>query len=215
MHSNQTPGVTINNLHAQSKKMGVGPVAAIAVLALLVLVLVVSPPQLSSAVPSSSCPRATPPEKLTPTQAVDAETLQRLALEFMQHCSRRHPTDKRVTRLVGTWNRTVLQSDFPGDPRTVWGTFNKATGCLMMRMDRAKSMEEQLAIMLHELAHTSGQGHDDVWKEAYLFFLGVATQEMGWKVTLKCPTVCKSHAICARSNCPSCDWTPSFEHCIR
>jgi predicted metal-dependent hydrolase len=162
----------------------------------------------------ASCPRATPADRMTATQTVNRQTLQERATAFMTHCELRHSSDKRVRNLMRVWNRSVEQSNFAGDPATVWGTFNKATGCLMLRMDGAKSMEEQLAILLHELAHTSGESHDDTWKDCYLFFLGIATQEMGWRVTLKCPTACRSHAICAQSNCPACQWYPTFEACI-
>ena len=168
----------------------------------------------SGSTAQASCPRATPASKMTATQTVNHEALQKRATAFMTHCELRHGSDKRVQNLMRVWNRSVEQSNFPGDPATIWGTFNRATGCLMLRMDGAKSLEEQLAILLHELAHTSGDSHNDTWKDCYLFFLGIATQEMGWRVTLKCPTVCRSHAICAQSNCPACQWYPTFEACI-
>jgi hypothetical protein len=167
----------------------------------------------SGAGPAAACSRALP--SLTPEQSLTQAELAALATQFFEYCQAHEElkTDPRVRAMALRWNKHVLLSDFPGDNANVLGSFNKASGCLLFRYLPQKSRAEQLGIVLHELAHTSGASHDDAWRDAFLFFANVATEKLGWVVTLKCPTVCKTYNICSRTQCPLCDWSPAFESC--
>lgn len=159
------------------------------------------------------CSKALP--SLSPEESLTQDDLDKLARQFYDYvtASDEFKDDPRVRYLKLRWNKLVLLSDFPGDDSNTLGSFNKMSGCLLFRYMPEKSKPEQLGIVLHELAHSSGMNHDDAWRDAFLYFANIATKKLGWVVALKCPTVCKSYNICSRSLCPLCDWTPRFEGC--
>ena len=160
-----------------------------------------------------ACSKALP--SLSPEQKLTQDELDQLAKQFYDYvtASAELKDDQRIRYLKLRWNKLLLLSDFPGDEANTLGSFNKMSGCLLFRYMPQKSKPEQLGIMLHELAHSSGANHDGTWRDAFLFFANVATKKLGWVVSLKCPTVCKSYNICDRGLCPLCDWTPSYESC--
>jgi hypothetical protein len=168
--------------------------------------------------PTTKCPKSLSSQgKLSDVQAVSQKELDALAKQFMDYCSSTPgiQEDSRVIKLSSTWNKSVLLSDFPGEKSSVMGTFNKQTGCLLMRdLKDVKTLGEQLGIMLHELAHSNGFDHDDTWRDCFLYFINVATQKLGWIVSLKCPTSCKNYQVCEKSQCELCDWV-NFESCAK
>ena len=161
---------------------------------------------------TTACPRAL--RSLGPASSATEAELNRLARRFYEHCKATPELaeDKRVRALDLRWNKHVLLSDFKEDGSNVMGSFNKMSGCLLLRELPDRPRAEQLGIMLHELAHSSGWEHDEVWRDAFLFFCNVATQRLGWEVALKCPTVCRSYNVCSRQNCEQCDWI-DWERC--
>ena len=169
--------------------------------------------------PDAKCRKSFASQSKTPTseQSATQEELEASARRFLDYClaTPSLASDARVKNLARIWNRHVLLSDFPGDDSNVLGSFNTISGCLYFRPILEKSRPEQLGILLHELAHSSGAQHDDSWKDAFLYFVNIATSQMGWQVALKCPTQCKSYGICSRSNCENCDWLPNIEACIK
>jgi hypothetical protein len=162
---------------------------------------------------SGKCKKALP--SLSPEQRLTQDDLAKLARQFYDYVttSEEFKNDDRVRYLKLRWNKNVMLSDFPGDDANVLGSFNKLSGCLLFRYMPQKSKAEQLGIMLHELAHSSGANHDGTWRDAFLYFANIATKKLGWIVALKCPTVCKSYNICSKDLCPLCDWEPSFGGC--
>lgn len=84
----------------------------------------------------------------------------------------------------------------------------------MRDLKDVKTLGEQLGIMLHELAHSNGWEHDDAWRDCFLYFINIATQKLGWIVSLKCPTSCKNYQVCEKSQCELCDWV-NFENCAK
>lgn len=159
--------------------------------------------------PSGKCSKSLKAAgKLTREQTASQEELDSLAKRFVDYCSTdpNMSGDRRVINLTARWNRQVLLSDFPGDASNVMGSFNKESGCLMLRDMKEKPLSEQLGIMLHELAHSNGWNHDDEWRDCFLFFANVATEKLGWVVAMKCPTACKNYQVCSKSQCPLCDF---------
>lgn len=169
--------------------------------------------------PNAKCRKsyASQGKKATSEQSATQTELEASARQFLDYClaTPSLASDSRVKNLARIWNRHVLLSDFPGDDSNVLGSFNTISGCLYMRPILEKSRPEQLGIMLHELAHSNGAQHDDAWKDAFLYFINIATTQMGWNVALKCPVVCRSYGICNRSNCENCDYLPNIEACIK
>lgn len=49
-------------------------------------------------------------------------------------------------------------------------------------------------LFLHELAHTNGAGHDDVWKDAFIAFLRVARDELKWGCSDQCAKMLSKNA---------------------
>ena len=169
--------------------------------------------------PNTTCKKsfAAQGKKHSLEEKATQDKLEVLAKQFLDHClaTPALASDTRVRNLARIWNRHVLLSDFPGDDANVLGSFNTISGCLYFRPVLEKTLPEQLGILLHELAHSNGAQHDDKWKDCFLFFVNIATTEMGWSVALKCPTQCKSYGICSKSNCENCDWLPNIEACIK
>jgi hypothetical protein len=168
--------------------------------------------------PTTNCPTSLSAQnKLTKTQAVSQDELNVLAKQFVDYCAATPgiKDDPRVLALTATWNKLILLSDFPDEKANTLGTFNKFTGCLLLRdLKNVKSLSEQLGIMLHELAHSNGWNHDDTWRDCFLYFINLATQKLGWEVSLKCPTSCKNYQVCEKSQCEYCDWI-NFENCAK
>ena len=169
--------------------------------------------------PNAKCRKsfASQGKKPSSEESATQAELEASARQFLDYClaTPSLAADVRVRNLARIWNRHVLLSDFPGDDANVLGSFNTLSGCLYFRPVLEKTRPEQLGIMLHELAHSSGAQHDDEWKNAFLYFVNIATTQMGWSVALKCPVVCRSYGICNRSNCENCDFLPNVDACIK
>lgn len=166
--------------------------------------------------PTTNCPQSLAAKgALSEQQAVSQKELDALAKQFFEYCTTTpgFKDDPRVLKLAATWNRQVLLSDFSEEKSNVMGTFNKETGCLLLRdLKNVKTLGEQLSIMLHELAHSNGWEHDDAWRDCFLYFINTATQKLGWIVSLKCPTSCKNYQVCGKQQCEMCDWI-DFDKC--
>lgn len=62
-------------------------------------------------------------------------------------------------------------------------------------------------VLIHEVAHaaTRNGNHTAEWRDAYVFLLRLATEQMGWDVTLECSS-CRYYGVCGPGHCPSCTW---------
>lgn len=152
-------------------------------------------------------------------------TLGAYATRFATHLAKNHATDPRAQNLLRTWNGTVQVST-----RNTGATFYTRNGCMVMNpyyetkleaSGRKKNMRalprtpgsqpgmddfgRLLTRMLHELAHSTGLGHDAAFYDAQRFFLRVASGEMGWPLKTTCRVCCHSAEPC-ESACPKCIW---------
>lgn len=149
-----------------------------------------------------------PPERCTRTsndpQALElAAVLESRALQLVQHLKARYTTHPITRDLIARWNGRILPSREFANPN-VKASFNKSTGCLYMRLDETRTTEQWLGILLHELAHASGNSHDEAFRKAWMFLLNVATRDLGWGVALHCQNACSSYLLCAPQDCELC-----------
>lgn len=132
-----------------------------------------------------------------------AATLEAACAHLVRHLAARHPQHPTTRDLLEKWNGRVLPTREFSSP-SVKASFNKATGCLYVRLDETRAVEQWLGIVLHELAHASGNSHDEAFRQAWKFLLNVATRELGWNVALHCRTACSSYLLCAPQDCELC-----------
>lgn len=166
------------------------------------------------------------------------QVLRARATAFAQHLEANYPDDRRTRRLFRRWNGTVHMSSKDRGPieDQGGGTFHPS-GCLVLnpynetrhanhskknKLDGIKTpgtlpgMDDfgrLLARLLHEMAHSSGRGHDAEFYDAQRFFLKIASEEMKWPLVVNCRVCCHSTAPC-REACPKCTWMePPNESC--
>ncbi len=163
------------------------------------------------------------------------QVLRARATAFAQHLEANYPDDRRTRRLFRQWNGTVHMSSKDKGTEEDTGASFSSRGCLVMnpyferaRAGRAKMLAgintpgtlpgmddfgRLLARLLHEMAHSSGRGHDAEFYDAQRFFLKIASEEMKWPLVVNCRVCCHSTAPC-REACPKCTWMePPNESC--
>lgn len=151
----------------------------------------------------------------------DAETLRWLTArvsEFTGHLRARHPADDRTRALLAKLREVRLLPAAESAARGgSWmnGKFKHSTGQLFVAATdgrgRPRTRSSLLKTLVHELAHATrfkeeGEtSHSQRWKQTWLWFLEIATQELGWSVDIKCAE-CTFYGLCDRSQCPKCNW---------
>lgn len=149
----------------------------------------------------------------TPT-ALFMDALRDNMRTFLRHLVTYHPGDIRTQKLMATYSGALVNTDeFPR--RTIRGSFSKETGIMKLRVSDPDLSDAQVrAVLLHELAHTSGYEHDVEWRDTFLFFCNVATRELGWDVNLSQPHNCRAHAICSAGMCALCGFEDQRKHTV-
>lgn len=122
---------------------------------------------------------------------------------FLRHLDMHHESDARTLRAMQAWNGRVkiLRS------RDVSVRFSRNTGCLLINPDVLVTWDENMLInaLLRQLAHMTCCAYDSKWLDAYVFYLRIATEELGLKVDVKCSD-CKNFGLCYEVMCPKCSW---------
>lgn len=155
--------------------------------------------------------------------ATDAEVMEWVrdrCDEFVTHVRARYPTDPRVAALLSKFKdvRALPAGEAePVSPESSRrnGKFRHSTGVLYVTtrdaFGRPRTESSLLKTVVHELAHATrhkepGEGsHSPAWKQTWLWFLEIATQELGWGVDIKCAE-CTFYGLCDRDQCPKCTW---------
>lgn len=138
--------------------------------------------------------------------------------EFAVHLHERHPDDRRAQALLEKLRDVqLLEADEAAPRGGSWrnGKFKHSTGVLSVApRDPRGEMRTHSSLMktiVHELAHATRtkepgeDAHSQQWKQTWLWFLQVATQELGWKVDIKCAE-CTFYGLCDKQHCPKCNW---------
>jgi flagellar motor protein MotB len=79
-------------------------------------------------------------------------------------------------------------------------------------MKDEKLKATQTAILLHELGHSSQGLHNEEWRNAYMFFVNIATFNLGINVFLSC-NECMEYGICNKLMAPKSDFE-DICHCF-
>lgn len=139
--------------------------------------------------------------------------------EFMRHLREAHGDDPRTRTLhqkvrgVSILNNASPRGSGAGTVRN--GMFKHSTGVVSVGLTdaggRPRTEASLLKTVVHELAHATrvkepGEtSHSVQWKQTWLWFLSVATQELKWDVEIKC-SECTFYGLCERDMCPKCTW---------
>lgn len=138
--------------------------------------------------------------------------------QLVSHVRDHHGADARTSALVRKLKDVRLMSRAEaGAVSGAWrsGKFTHSTGVLYVtpvEQDGSPRTEQSLLkTIIHELAHatrfkTSGEdSHSQEWKQTWLWLLQVATQDLGWRVEVKCAQ-CTYYGLCHEEQCPKCVW---------
>lgn len=148
--------------------------------------------------------------------------LRQKASEFTDHLHLKYPDDHRARALFDKLvDVRLLPRDEAATNDGAWknGKFKHSTGVLFVaardQSGNTRSPSSLLKTLVHEMAHATrykdvGEvSHSPHWKTTWLWFLSVATQELGWKVDIKCAE-CTYYGLCDRRDCPKCTWLQSL-----
>lgn len=142
--------------------------------------------------------------------------IRRRAEEFTAHLHESYGDDPRALALFDKLEDVQLLED-AGEKKGSWsnGKFKHSTGVLYVvpRDPRGaiRTRSSLLKTLVHELAHATRhkepgeQAHSPQWKQTWLWFLEIATGELGWEVDIKCAE-CTFYGLCDQERCPKCNW---------
>lgn len=139
--------------------------------------------------------------------------------EFVAHLQARYATDTRTLALLSKLKdvRLLEPEEYALSGGGSWrnGKFKHSVGTLFFAprdpSGAARTQSSLLKTVVHELAHATrfkepGEvSHSPQWKTTWLWFLGIATKELGWTVDIKCAE-CTYYGLCERTMCPKCNW---------
>lgn len=143
--------------------------------------------------------------------------LRAMADELLRAALQRYPADPQVQVAMRTIR--AVEPDSPEDMvnharKTVRrGKFDRATGVLKIATARhtGQPLPDGVVrgILVHEVAHAAlpSGAHSPEWREVYLRLLRVATEDLGWHVSLEC-SACTFYGVCAAAQCPRCERIP-------
>jgi hypothetical protein len=131
------------------------------------------------------------------------QAVQKKSSQFVQHLKRNYGKDPRARKLINQWKGEVIIYERAA------ASYNKRTGRMFINPTLpvnyvASRLNSKI---LHELAHSNGTGHDEVWRRAWHFFLRIATRELGWKCQINRVEACKKYSLCHNDQCPRCVWS--------
>ena len=137
---------------------------------------------------------------------------------FADHLRAAHGEDPRARVLLDRLRGVKLLPAAESAPVAgSWrnGKFKHSTGVLFVTPrdlhGAPRTASSLLKTVVHELAHATrikeaGEAsHSQQWKQTWLWFLSIATTDLGWRVDIKCAE-CTFYGLCDRSQCPKCVW---------
>jgi hypothetical protein len=125
-------------------------------------------------------------------------------------CEKKYANDNRWYNLKMFYPERILLCDRQ-TLRGGFGKINRWIKTIYVSIDHEQDLGDPAVkafynhIFLHELAHTSGYGHANDWRNAFIWFLKLATEELGVPVRVQCRT-CTLYGICDKQFCPKCSW---------
>lgn len=144
----------------------------------------------------------------------ETESLPDLVSALLDAAIRRHPNDSRLRLARDSIRQVHADSDASGmlnlERKTVRrGKFNRLTGDMHVSVVNSAGVplprHVVRNIVVHEVAHaaiTDGR-HSPEWRDVYVALLRVATEDLGWHVSLECSS-CRFYRVCGTRDCPLC-----------
>lgn len=152
---------------------------------------------------------------------VDQDVLEWIAAqvdEFVAHLQAHHAADPRAQALFDKLRDVRLLPAAEAVPDNgAWknGKFKHSTGVLFVapreQDGRFRTESSLRRTVVHELAHATRHkepgeaSHSPQWKQTWLWFLEIATAELGWGVDIQC-SECTFYGLCHPEQCPKCTW---------
>jgi hypothetical protein len=128
---------------------------------------------------------------------------------FLKHLDTYHGSDARTLRAMQAWNgRVKILYDEKMIVR-----FSRNTGCLFINPDVSEvwnNPSKLNALLLRHLAHKTCCSYNAKWMNTYVFYIRVATEELGMDVSLGCDD-CTRYGLCRLAMCPECSWETRCE----
>lgn len=138
--------------------------------------------------------------------------------EFVSLLENEHGDDPRARALFSKLTDVRLLEATESVPDSgSWknGKFKHSTGVLFVAPRDVsgdfRTESSLLKTVVHELAHatrfkTPGEGsHSPAWKQTWLWFLRLATDNLEWTVDIKCAE-CSFYGLCDKAQCPKCNF---------
>lgn len=160
----------------------------------------------------------TPPLARTATDAEALDWVRARVDEFVAHARDAHGADPRVRALLGKLRAVRVMSAAEASPRAgSWrnGKFKHSTGELFFAArdpsGAVRTESSLLKTVVHELAHATRHkepgeaAHSPQWKQTWLWFLELASEQLGWVVDIKCAE-CTYYGLCSQDQCPKCNF---------
>lgn len=144
----------------------------------------------------------------------EPESPKELASALLDAAARRHPDDPRLRLARHSIREVHADSAASGmvnlERKTVRrGKFDRLTGNLYVSVVNSAGaplpMQVVRNVVVHEVAHAAMQDgrHSPEWREMYVALLRVATEDLGWQVSLGCSS-CRFYRVCRARDCPLC-----------
>lgn len=164
--------------------------------------------------------------------AEDAKALEYVRSQtnaFKRHLVAKYPADPRTKALLAKFKDIALLESKSSEPSSgsggssVYnsGMFSHKTGRMSVAPrdgnGNIRSAGSLNKTIVHELAHATRfkylgeDAHSDEWKSSWLFFLKIATEELGWDVEASCSAV--TYYGLDKNQCPGCNFDVDPESC--
>lgn len=129
--------------------------------------------------------------------------------QFLQHLSANYADDPRAQRAIQAFQNHTMFMFSKGNAMSMYKRH-------YMHVNPYRPVNRQEGFInhtiLHELAHSTPPAHGDEWRDAFIFFLKVATEELGWTVFMSCDR-CQNYGLCDKAMCPKCTWNFTLDTC--
>jgi len=157
----------------------------------------------------------------THEDAASLEYIRKTVEKFKEHLESKYREDERTKALLSKLRGVRLLPQKRRGNTYNSGLFSHPTGLLMISardgQGRLRTHGSLNKSIVHELAHATrfkypGEtSHSTTWKSAWVFFLNIATKDLGMEVDVPCSSV--TFYGLEKRDCPDCDWEREPERC--
>lgn len=160
-------------------------------------------------------------DRRTHEDAASLDYIRKTVEKFRHHLETNHRNDERTRAMLSKLRGVRLLPQQRTGNTYISGLFSHPTGLLMISardgMRKLRTYGSLNKSIIHELAHATRfkypgeKSHSTSWKSAWIFFLSVATKELGMVVDVPCSSV--TFYGLQKNDCPECDWESEPDSC--